>query len=94
MPKKPKDYTPEQQEMGKFLEYGCAQLDKEMQAAAEEHASLFSQWLLWEMATTGKSFDDVSIDLCRRFFKSHQVAICIGAGREVAEHIDQQNAAA
>lgn len=89
MPSKRRELTPEQVQMQKLIDLGCDQLDVEMKELHNQSASLISQWLLWEMATNEKSFEDVSIDLCRRFLKTHQMKVCAGAGAEVQAHLDE-----
>ena len=89
MSKKRRELTPEQVELQKLVELGCDQLDMEMKEAAAKNASLFSQWILWEMATQERSFEEISVDLCRSFLKTHQLSICAGAGRDVQRHLDE-----
>lgn len=89
MPKKRRELTPEQVELQKLVELGCDQLDIEMKEASAGTASLFAQWILWEMATQERSFEEISIDLCRGFLKTHQLRICADAGREVQRHLDE-----
>lgn len=77
-----------QSETKKFLELGCEQLDIEMEALVNESASLIAQWILWEMASSNKTFEEVSIELCRRHLRRHMIVSCVNAGQNVQEHLD------
>lgn len=88
MAKRKKATDPESTSMQKLLELGCNQLDTEMEALGNESASLIAQWILWEMASTNKTFEEVSIELCRKHLRRHMIVSCINAGQKVQAHLD------
>ena len=76
-------------ELHRLVNIGCDQLDREMRALGAENASLITQWLMWEMATNEKSFEEVSVDLCRSFIRTHMTALQANAGSEVQKYLNE-----
>lgn len=81
--------TPAQVELQKLVDLGCEQLDIEMKDLAANNASLISQWILWEMAMKEQTFEEISVELCRMFFRQHMTQSCASAGAAVQKHLDE-----
>ena len=41
------------------------------------------------MVQTSQTFEEVSVDLCRRLLRIHQTAQIVNAGRSVQEYLDE-----
>lgn len=89
MGQKKQKLSSQDSEMKKLADLGCDQLDDEMKEVFTEKASLISTWLLWEMVQTSQTFEEVSVDLCRRLLRIHQTAQIVNAGRSVQEYLDE-----